>query len=80
MAEARALIAEQIEYRELLLQMTRRDLLRVGGSSMLGLSLGSMLQLQAQVPCTIRILRCVPAPPRLWRPLHACRRLLSRTA
>ena len=28
------------------LGMTRRDLLRVGGSGMLGLSLGSMLQLQ----------------------------------
>ena len=30
------------------LGVTRRDLLRVGGSGMLGLSLGSMLQLQAQ--------------------------------
>src|SRR4051794_39346609 len=29
------------------LGVTRRDLLRVGGSSLLGLSLGSMLQLQA---------------------------------
>lgn len=30
------------------LKMTRRDLLRVGGSGMLGLSLGSMLELQAR--------------------------------
>lgn len=30
------------------LKVTRRDLLRIGGSGMLGLSLGSMLQLQAQ--------------------------------
>ena len=30
------------------LKMTRRDLLRVGGSSMLGLTLGSMFQMQAQ--------------------------------
>src|SRR4051794_33796840 len=29
------------------LGMTRRDILRVGGSGLLGLSLGSMLQLQA---------------------------------
>src|SRR3954470_21790960 len=30
------------------LKMTRRDLLRIGGASMLGLSLGSMLKLQAR--------------------------------
>ena len=30
------------------LGVTRRDVLRVGGSGMLGLGLGSMLQLQAQ--------------------------------
>src|SRR5688572_23599682 len=30
------------------LGMTRRDLLRVGGSGLLGMSLGSMLQLQAR--------------------------------
>src|SRR3974390_1735099 len=29
------------------LKLTRRDLLRVGGASMLGLSLGSLLKLQA---------------------------------
>ncbi len=29
------------------LGMTRRDILRVGGSGLLGLSLGSMLELQA---------------------------------
>src|SRR5436189_3577856 len=29
------------------LKMTRRDLLRIGGASMLGLSLGSMFKLQA---------------------------------
>ncbi|MFM8333979.1 MAG: DUF1501 domain-containing protein, partial [Opitutaceae bacterium] len=29
-------------------KMTRRDLLRVGGSSILGLSLGQMLRLNAQ--------------------------------
>ena len=29
------------------LGVTRRDLMRVGGSAMLGLSLGSMFQLQA---------------------------------
>mgnify|MGYP005665546525 FL=1 len=29
-------------------KMTRRDLLRVGGSGMLGLTLGSMFQMQAK--------------------------------
>ena len=30
------------------LSMSRRDVLKVGGSSMLGLSLGAMLQMKAQ--------------------------------
>ena len=30
------------------IKLTRRDLLKVGGSGMLGLSLGSMLQMQAK--------------------------------
>ena len=30
------------------LPMSRRDVLKVGGSSMLGLSLGAMLQMKAQ--------------------------------
>ncbi|MFM1747188.1 MAG: hypothetical protein RLZZ188_854, partial [Verrucomicrobiota bacterium] len=38
-------------------KMTRRDLLRVGGSSILGLSLGQMLRLNAQTPAA-------PAPGR----------------
>ena len=32
------------------LKMTRRDLLRIGGAGMLGLSLGSLFKLQARAP------------------------------
>ncbi|HEX4129311.1 MAG TPA: DUF1501 domain-containing protein [Pirellulales bacterium] len=45
------------------LGMTRRDLLRVGGSGMLGLSLGSMFQLQAASAATRSETGAANAPP-----------------
>ena len=47
--------------------VTRRDIVRVGGSGMLGLSLGGMLQLQAQAAKAGPVLPLYIVEPALWQ-------------
>jgi ABC-type polysaccharide/polyol phosphate export permease len=77
MAEARALIAEQIEYRELLLQMTRRDLLLRYKQTIMGFGWAVFMPLINTVIFSVVFTRVAPIETGLPYPLYAFSGLLA---
>jgi ABC-type polysaccharide/polyol phosphate export permease len=77
MAEARALIAEQIEYRELLMQMTRRDLLLRYKQTVMGFGWAIFMPLVNTVIFSVVFTRVAPIETGLPYPLYAFTGLLA---
>ena len=77
MAEARALVAEQIEYRELLLQMTRRDLLLRYKQTIMGFGWAIFMPLINTVIFSVVFTRVAPIETGLPYPLYAFSGLLA---
>ena len=71
MAEARALIAEQIEYRELLVQMTRRDLLLRYKQTIMGFGWAIFMPLVNTIIFSVVFTRVAPIDTGLPYPLYA---------
>jgi lipopolysaccharide transport system permease protein len=76
-AEARALIAEQIEYRELLMQMTKRDLLIRYKQTIMGFGWAVFMPLVNTAIFTIVFTRVAPIDTGLPYPLYAYSGLLA---
>jgi lipopolysaccharide transport system permease protein len=76
-AEARALIAEQIEYRELLMQMTRRDLLLRYKQTVMGFGWAVLMPLVNTIVFSIVFMRVAPVETGLPYPLYAYCGLLA---
>jgi lipopolysaccharide transport system permease protein len=77
MAEARALIAEQIEYRELLFQMTRRDLLLRYKQTIMGFGWAVFMPLINTIIFSVVFTRVAPIETGLPYPLYAFSGLLA---
>jgi lipopolysaccharide transport system permease protein len=76
-AEARALVAEQIEYRELLMQMTRRDLLLRYKQTVMGFGWAIFMPLVNTLIFSVVFTRVAPIDTGLPYPLYAFSGLLA---
>jgi ABC-type polysaccharide/polyol phosphate export permease len=76
-AEVRALIAEQVEYRELLMQMTRRDLLLRYKQTIMGFGWAIFMPLVNTVIFSIVFTRVAPIDTGLPYPVYAFSGLLA---
>jgi lipopolysaccharide transport system permease protein len=70
-ADMRAMVREQIEYRELLLQMTRRDLLLRYKQTVMGFGWAVFMPLVNTVIFSIMFTRVAPIETGLPYPLYA---------
>jgi homopolymeric O-antigen transport system permease protein len=77
LAEARALITEQIEYRELLVQMTRRDLLIRYKQTVMGFGWAILMPLINTIVFSIVFTRVAPIETGMAYPLYAYTGLLA---
>ena len=76
-AEARALITEQIEYRELLVQMTRRDLLLRYKQTIMGFGWALFMPIVNTIVFSIVFMRVAPVQTGMPYPLYAFTGLLA---
>jgi len=76
-AEVRALVAEQVEYRELLMQMTRRDLLLRYKQTIMGFGWAIFMPLVNTVIFSIVFTRVAPIDTGMPYPLYAFSGLLA---